>query len=503
MKIGQKWVLEMSNYFDSQLVGKYLVSGILLGKGVFGDVYRGMDTSCFDGSPERPEVAVKMLRRIFMTETDTRMVFREMHILRHLQHPNVIRLRGAVSLKVRDRAEGARLLADLESERATTGSKSWQPRPLLSPANDLKRSDLYLAFEVIEGTDLKGTIAGSRFLTTSQVQSIMYQILAGLNYIHSANVIHRDLKPANILVSFPPGSPYPIIKICDFGLARLYSDVAVGEEEGIAATVECGVIDGGEGEMPAGGASGEEEEEEEEEDQSHCPIPTMQRTMTKHVVTRWYRSPEVILCLPYNKLVDVWSVGCIFAELLGMERENQPDRSKRGVLFDGGECGDLSGDNRISSVGSINSRRQNLKDQMGVILQTLGTPDEADLPTDSGARAFLAAYPTYRPRNLSKQFPAAGSDALGLLTECLVFNPARRCTASQALHHPFLSAFVNPDHEVPCLAPLDRTSGSELGGDTSTLLSSVVLELMWHLPPALAEGAVDGLAARSSSSMAR
>jgi len=482
----------MSNYFDSQLVGRYLVGSILLGKGVFGDVYRGTDTLDLDGNPE---VAVKTLRRIFITETDTRQVYREMYILRHLQHPNVIRLRGAVSLKVRDRAEGARLLADLESERATTGNRPWQPRPMLTPANDLKRSDLYLAFEVIEGSDLKGIMAGSRFLTTSQVQSIMYQTLAALNYIHSANVIHRDLKPANILVSFPPGSPYPIIKICDFGLARLYSDAPVGEEEGIAAAVECGgEVDGGDEEISAGGASGGESGSEVDHGK-HCPIPTMQRAMTKHVVTRWYRSPEVILCLPYGKLVDVWSVGCIFAELLGMERENQPDRSKRGVLFNGGECGDLSGDNRIS----VPYRRQNLKDQMGIILQTLGTPDEADLPADNGARAFLAAYPTYRPRNLSKQFPAAGSDALGLLTECLVFNPARRCTATQALHHPFLSAFVDPDLEAPCLVPL-RASGTEggdnLGGDASTLLSSVVSELMWHLSPApapaLAPGGAEG-----------
>jgi mitogen-activated protein kinase 1/3 len=91
----------------------------------------------------------------------------------------------------------------------------------------------------------------------------MYQTLRGLLYIHSANVIHRDLKPSNILVNKNCD-----LKICDLGLARGFQI----EDE----------------------------------------------NKTEYVVTRWYRAPEVILqASEYTKAIDVWSVGCIFAELIG------------------------------------------------------------------------------------------------------------------------------------------------------------------------------------------
>lgn len=100
-------------------------------------------------------------------------------------------------------------------------------------------------------------------LTDEHIQYFIYQILRGILYIHSANVIHRDLKPNNILLNKNCD-----LKICDFGLAR-----------------------------------GFENEDE---------------FKTEYVVTRWYRAPEVILnASAYTKALDIWSIGCIFAELLG------------------------------------------------------------------------------------------------------------------------------------------------------------------------------------------
>lgn len=92
-------------------------------------------------------------------------------------------------------------------------------------------------------------------------QYFMYQILRGLKYIHSANVLHRDLKPSNLLVNANCD-----LKICDFGLAR----------------------------------------------------PTSENDfMTEYVVTRWYRAPELLLNQSdYTAAIDVWSVGCIFMELM-------------------------------------------------------------------------------------------------------------------------------------------------------------------------------------------
>ncbi|RPB18935.1 Pkinase-domain-containing protein [Terfezia boudieri ATCC MYA-4762] len=102
----------------------------------------------------------------------------------------------------------------------------------------------------------------TRLFDGEEIRSFMYQILCGVRYMHSAGVIHRDLKPTNILVN-----NHGEVKICDFGLARGY---------------------------------------------------TWERPMTANVVTLWYRAPEVILNpQTYGKAVDLWSVGCIFAYLLG------------------------------------------------------------------------------------------------------------------------------------------------------------------------------------------
>lgn len=93
------------------------------------------------------------------------------------------------------------------------------------------------------------------------MQYFLYQILRGLKYIHSANVLHRDLKPTNLLLNANCD-----LKIADFGLARTLSETDF---------------------------------------------------MTEYVVTRWYRAPELLLnCSAYTAAIDIWSVGCIFMELL-------------------------------------------------------------------------------------------------------------------------------------------------------------------------------------------
>ena len=111
-------------------------------------------------------------------------------------------------------------------------------------------------------------------LSDAHFQSFIYQTLCGLKYIHSANVLHRDLKPGNLLVNADCE-----LKICDFGLARGYSP-------------------GGNNNNARGAAN--------------------QGFMTEYVATRWYRAPEIMLSFAnYTTAIDVWSVGCILAELLG------------------------------------------------------------------------------------------------------------------------------------------------------------------------------------------
>lgn len=138
-------------------------------------------------------------------------------------------------------------------------------------------NEVFIIQELMEA-DLHQIIRSEQPLTDSHFQYFVYQVCRGLKYIHSANVLHRDLKPGNLLVNADCE-----LKICDFGLARGFSD------------------------QPESNAG----------------------FMTEYVATRWYRAPEIMLSFrSYTKAIDMWSVGCIFAELLG----GKP-------LFKGRDCG--------------------------------------------------------------------------------------------------------------------------------------------------------------------
>lgn len=114
-------------------------------------------------------------------------------------------------------------------------------------------------------------------LSDDHCQYFIYQTLRALKAMHSANVLHRDLKPSNLLLNANCD-----LKVCDFGLAR--SAASTEDNSGF---------------------------------------------MTEYVATRWYRAPEIMLTFKeYTKAIDVWSVGCILAEMLS----GKP-------LFPGKDCG--------------------------------------------------------------------------------------------------------------------------------------------------------------------
>ncbi|XP_073467252.1 mitogen-activated protein kinase 15, partial [Aquarana catesbeiana] len=126
--------------------------------------------------------------------------------------------------------------------------------------------DIYLVFEYME-TDLHAVIKKGNLLKDIHMRFILYQLLKSTKFLHSGNVIHRDQKPSNILLDADC-----LVKLCDFGLARsLYQ---IQEDSGNPA-------------------------------------------LTEYVATRWYRAPEILLgSQRYTKGVDMWSVGCILAEML-------------------------------------------------------------------------------------------------------------------------------------------------------------------------------------------
>lgn len=136
---------------------------------------------------------------------------------------------------------------------------------ILKPRNKQTFNEIYVVTELME-TDLGVIIKSGQSLSDDHIQFFLYQILRGLKYIHSAGIYHRDLKPRNLLVNSNCD-----LKICDFGLAR--ADIK--------------------------------------------SLQNNQSALTDYIATRWYRAPEVILSWKkYTAAIDVWSVGCILAELL-------------------------------------------------------------------------------------------------------------------------------------------------------------------------------------------
>ncbi|CDH56998.1 map kinase [Lichtheimia corymbifera JMRC:FSU:9682] len=207
-------------------------------------------------------------------------------------------------------------------------------------------NELYLVQELMEA-DLHQIIRSGQPLTDAHFQYFVYQICRGLKYIHSAN-------------------------ICDFGLARGYS------------------------ESPESNAAG---------------------FMTEYVATRWYRAPEIMLSFQnYTKAIDMWSVGCIFAEMLG----GKP-------LFKG----------------------RDYVDQLNQILGILGTPDEETLRRVGSERAqvYIRSLPRMPKIPFQNLYPRANPLAIDLLNKLLEFDPAKRITVEEALAHPYLSAYHDEDDE--------------------------------------------------------
>ncbi|CAK65880.1 unnamed protein product (macronuclear) [Paramecium tetraurelia] len=272
------------------------------------------------------KVAIKKVANAFDDLIDGKRIVREIKLLKFFKHENIISL------------------FDVQKPEAKTGF-----------------NDIYIVTEFME-TDLHRVIYSRQELTDEHIQYFVYQILRGLLYMHSANVIHRDLKPGNILVNKNCD-----LKICDLGLARGY---------------------------------------ENEED-----------FKTEYVVTRWYRAPEVILnASEYSKAVDIYSVGCILAELLG-----------RTPLFPG----------------------ENYLDQVQRIIAVLGTPTADDMKYigNNNAIKYIKSLPKRSKQKWEALFPKANNKALDLLGKMITFNPEQRYTVEQCLQHPYFDELHNPDEE--------------------------------------------------------
>lgn len=232
-----------------------------------------------------------------------------------------------------------------------------------------KEDELYIVMELMD-TDLHRIIQSSQSLTDAHHKHFMYQLIRGLRFAHRHGVIHRDLKPSNLLVTKNCD-----LRITDFGLSRLVPD----EDDAL---------------------------------------------MTEHVVTRWYRPPELMLSADgmYTDAVDIWSVGCIFAELLG-----------RKPLFPG----------------------KNFMHQLCLIFDVIGTPPERELRfiRSEQAMQFMRSLNVIKKIPFASLFPFANPKAVDLLERMLVFDPKQRITVEDALAHPYFASvagqYTDPDPELP------------------------------------------------------
>ncbi|KAK7092589.1 cyclin-dependent kinase 2-like [Littorina saxatilis] len=210
---------------------------------------------------------------------------------------------------------------------------------------------LYLVFEYLD-RDLKKYMdnAPPEGIPSDLIKSYMYQLFCGISYCHIHRVLHRDLKPQNLLIDSKGN-----IKLADFGLARAFG-------------------------MPV-------------------------RTYTHEVVTLWYRAPEILLgSRYYSTPVDIWSLGCIFVEML-----------TRRALF--------PGDSEI--------------DQLFRIFRTLGTPDERVWPGVTKLPDYKSTFPRWELQNVDKIVPSIDNAGQDLLQRMLTYEPNRRVSARTAMHHPF------------------------------------------------------------------
>lgn len=175
---------------------------------------------------------------------------------------------------------------------------------------------------------------------------------------------------------------------------------------------------------------------------------SMKRELTGHVVTRWYRAPELILLeKDYGQAIDIWSVGCLFGELLSMMKENAPTFLDRKPLFPGGSCFPLSPDQNPTK--KKNGFPMPTNDQLNVIFNIIGTPSEEEMSfvTDQKANEYLKSF-QYRGRaDMSGMYPGVGSDCLDLLNKMLVFNPYFRISVEECLAHPYLKSVKNMKKE--------------------------------------------------------
>ncbi|CAN1253574.1 Mitogen-activated protein kinase homolog NTF4 [Linum perenne] len=270
-----------------EVTAKYKPPIMPIGKGAYGIVCSALNSETAE------HVAIKKIANAFDNKIDAKRTLREIKLLRHMDHENVVAIRDIIPPPQRD-----------------------------------SFNDVYIAYELMD-TDLHQIIRSNQGLSEEHCQYFLYQILRGLKYIHSA---------------------------------------------------------------------------------------------TEYVVTRWYRAPELLLnSSDYTAAIDVWSVGCIFMELMD-----------RKPLFPG---------------------RDHVH-QLRLLMELIGTPSEAELGfLNENAKRYIRQLPLYRRQSFTEKFPTVHPSAIDLVKKMLTFDPRQRITVEDALAHPYLNSLHDISDEPVCMTP--------------------------------------------------
>ncbi|XP_010553884.1 PREDICTED: mitogen-activated protein kinase 17-like [Tarenaya hassleriana] len=291
-------------------------------------------------------------------------------------------------------SDAIRILREIKLLRLLRHPDIVEIKHIMLPPCRKEFKDIYVVFELME-SDLHHVLKVNDDLTPQHHQFFLYQLLRGLKFMHSAHVFHRDLKPKNILANADCK-----LKICDLGLARV----------------------------------------------SFTDSPSAV-FWTDYVATRWYRAPE--LCgsfySNYTPAIDMWSVGCIFAEML----TGTP-------LFPG----------------------KNVVHQLELVTDLLGTPSPETITRirNEKARKYLSNMRRKEPVPFSQKFLNVDPVALRLLQRLIAFDPKDRPSAEEALADPYFEGLANVVYE-PSRKPI---SNLEFGFERRKLSGEDVRELMYR-----------------------
>ncbi|TKS88546.1 Cyclin-dependent kinase 6 [Collichthys lucidus] len=301
-----------------------------IGEGAYGKVYKARDLK--NGGRF---VALKRVRVQTEEEGMPLSTIREVAVLRQLEafeHPNVVRMNDAFLTNHKADMSNSQMLRLFD---------------VCTVSRTDRETKLTLVFEHVD-QDLTTYLekAPDPGVPPETIKDMMYQLLQGLDFLHSHRVVHRDLKPQNILVT--SGGQ---IKLADFGLARIYS---------------------------------------------------FQMALTSVVVTLWYRAPEVLLQSSYATPVDLWSVGCIFAEMF-----------RRSVV---------------------------------------GVPSAEDWPQEVALPQ--SAFTPRPPKPIENLVPDMDEQGRALLMQFLAFNPSRRISAFAALSHNYFQSVDSHSRSVYAAQPI-------------------------------------------------